>query len=46
MPLMHSEELAVQEEALPLFERFSNAALGWVSSAEEMAFLQTPGSGF
>jgi uncharacterized protein (DUF924 family) len=70
MPLMHSEELAVQEAALPLFKRFSdprtadfarrhrdviarfgrfphrNAALGRVSSAEELAFLQTPGSGF
>ena len=70
MPLMHSEELAVQEAALPLFERFSdprtadfarrhrdviarfgrfphrNAALGRVSSSEELAFLQTPGSRF
>ena len=70
MPLMHSEALAVQEEALPLFERYTdrrtadfarrhrdviarfgrfphrNAALGRVSSAEELAFLQTPGSGF
>jgi uncharacterized protein (DUF924 family) len=70
MPLMHSEELAVQEAALPLFRRFvdprtadfalrhrdviaqfgrfphRNAALGRVSSAEELAFLQTPGSGF
>jgi uncharacterized protein (DUF924 family) len=70
MPLMHSEDLAVQEAALPLFERFSdsrtadfarrhrdviarfgrfphrNAALGRVSSAEELAFLQTPGSRF
>ena len=70
MPLMHSEELAVQEAALPLFARFSdprtadfarrhrdviarfgrfphrNIALGRVSSAEELAFLQTPGSGF
>ena len=70
MPLMHSEDLAVQEAALPLFERFSesrtadfarrhraviarfgrfphrNAALGRVSSVEELAFLQTPGSGF
>ena len=70
MPLMHSEELAVQEAALPLFERFSdprtadfarrhrdviarfqrfphrNAALGRVSSAAELAFLQTPGSRF
>ncbi|MFZ9851125.1 MAG: DUF924 family protein, partial [Vulcanococcus sp.] len=68
MPLMHSEDLAVQEAALPLFERFAdprtadfarrhrdviarfgrfphrNAALGRVSSAEELAFLQTPGS--
>jgi uncharacterized protein (DUF924 family) len=70
MPLMHSEDLAVQEAALPLFERFSdprtadfarrhrdviarfgrfphrNAALGRVSSTEELAFLQTPGSRF
>ena len=70
MPLMHSEELAVQEMALPLFRRFvdprtadfalrhrdviaqfgrfphRNAALGRVSSAEELAFLQKPGSGF
>jgi uncharacterized protein (DUF924 family) len=70
MPLMHSEDLAVQEAALPLFERFCdprtadfarrhrdviarfgrfphrNAALGRVSSAEELAFLQTPGSRF
>ena len=70
MPLMHSENLAVQEAALPLFERFTdphtadfasrhrdviarfgrfphrNTALGRVSSAEELAFLQTPGSSF
>ena len=70
MPLMHAEDLAVQEAALPLFERFSdphtadfarrhrdviarfgrfphrNALLGRVSSAEELAFLQTPGSRF
>jgi uncharacterized protein (DUF924 family) len=70
MPLMHSEDLAVQEAALPLFERFAdhrtadfarrhrdviarfgrfphrNAALVRVSSAEELAFLQTPGSRF
>ena len=70
MPLMHSEELAVQEQALPLFAHFSdlrtadfarrhrdviarfgrfphrNAALGRVSSPEELAFLQTPGSCF
>ena len=70
MPLMHSEDLAVQEVALPLFVRFSdprtadfarrhrdviarfgrfphrNALLGRVSSAEELAFLQTPGSRF
>jgi uncharacterized protein (DUF924 family) len=68
--MMHAEDLAVQEAALPLFERFSNsrtsdfarrhrdviarfgrfphrnAALGRVSIAEELAFLQTPGSGF
>jgi uncharacterized protein (DUF924 family) len=70
MPQMHAEDLAVQETALPLFERFSdprtadfarrhrdviarfgrfphrNAALGRVSSAEEVAFLQTLGSRF
>jgi uncharacterized protein (DUF924 family) len=70
MPLMHSEDLAVQEAALPLFERFCdprtadfarrhrdviarfgrfphrNEVLGRVSSAEELAFLQTPGSRF
>ena len=70
MPLMHSEELAVHEQALPLFAHFSdpgtadfarrhrdviarfgrfphrNAALGRVSSPEELAFLQTPGSRF
>jgi uncharacterized protein (DUF924 family) len=70
MPLMHAEDLAVQEAALPLFERFCdprtadfarrhrdviarfgrfphrNAVLGRVSGAEELAFLQTPGSRF
>jgi uncharacterized protein (DUF924 family) len=70
MPLMHSEDLAVQEAALPLFARFCdprtadfarrhrdviarfgrfphrNALLGRVSSAEELAFLQSPGSRF
>jgi uncharacterized protein (DUF924 family) len=70
MPWMHSEELAVQEAALPLFERFTdartadfarrhrdviarfgrfphrNAALGRESTPQELAFLQTPGSGF
>ena len=70
MPLMHSEDLAVQESALPLFERFSdprtadvarrhrdviarfgrfphrNTVLGRVSSANELAFLQMPGSRF
>ena len=70
MPLMHSEDLAVQEGALPLFERLTdhrtadfarrhrdviarfgrfphrNAVLGRVSGAEELAFLQTPGSRF
>ena len=70
MPLMHSEDLAVQEAALPLFERFTdphtadfahrhrdviarfgrfphgNAALGRLSSTDELAFLQTPGSRF
>ena len=70
MPLMHAEDLAVQDHSLPLFERFSdprttdfarrhrdviarfgrfphrNRALGRESTAEELAFLQTPGSGF
>ena len=70
MPQMHAEDLAVQAESLPLFERFTdprtaefarrhhdviarfgrfphrNALLGRVSSVEELAFLQTPGSGF
>ena len=70
MPQMHSEDLAVQEAALPLFERFCdprtadfarlhrdviarfgrfphrNAALGRVSSAEELSFLEKPGSRF
>ena len=70
MPRMHSEDLAVQEAALPLFERFSdprtadfarrhrdviacfgrfphrNTVLGRVPSADELAFLQTPGSRF
>ncbi len=70
MPLMHAEDLAVQEDRLPLFEQFTdsrtvdvasrhrdviarfgrfphrNAALGRVSSAAELAFLQTPGSRF
>jgi uncharacterized protein (DUF924 family) len=70
LPLMHAEDRAVQEEAVLLFERFTdprtadfarrhrdvivrfgrfphrNAALGRVSSAEELAFLQTPGSRF
>ncbi|MEB3354995.1 MAG: DUF924 family protein [Cyanobacteriota bacterium] len=65
-----SRALAVQDEALPLFDQFTdprtadfarryrdviarfgriphrNAALGLVSSAEELAFLQTPGSRF
>lgn len=70
LPLMHAEDLEVQDTALPLFERFTdertsdfarrhrdviarfgrfphrNAALGRISSAEELDFLQTPGSGF
>jgi uncharacterized protein (DUF924 family) len=70
MPQMHAEDLAVQQAALPLFERccdprtadfarrhrdviarfgrfpHRNALLGRVSSAEELAFLQTPGSRF
>ena len=70
MPLMHSEDLAVQEVALPLFERLTdprtadfarrhrdviarfgrfphrNAALGRLTSTDELDFLQTPGSRF
>jgi uncharacterized protein (DUF924 family) len=70
MPLMHSEDLTVQDASLLLFRQFvdtrtadfalrhrdviaqfgrfphRNAALGRVSSAKELAFLQTPGSGF
>ncbi|MFY8147713.1 MAG: DUF924 family protein [Prochlorococcaceae cyanobacterium] len=70
MPLMHCEDLAMQEAALPLFEHYTdprtadfaqkhqdviarfgrfphrNSPLGRVSSAEEMAFLQSPGSRF
>ncbi|MEA5473208.1 DUF924 family protein [Synechococcus sp. CCY9201] len=70
MPRMHSEDLAIQDAAIPLFERFTdprttafaarhrdviarfgrfphrNAILGRVCTAEELAFLQTPGSGF
>jgi uncharacterized protein (DUF924 family) len=70
MPLMHSEELTVQQASLPLFSQLvdertadfarrhrdviaqfgrfphRNAALGRVSSAAELAFLQMPGSGF
>jgi uncharacterized protein (DUF924 family) len=70
MPLMHAEDLAVQEAAGPLFEQFTDArtaafarrhleviarfgrfphrndSLARVSSSEELAFLQTPGSGF
>ena len=68
MPPMHSEDLAVQEAAVPLFERFCDprtadvarrhrdviarfgpfphrsALLGRVKSAEELAFLPSPGS--
>lgn len=70
MPLMHAENLAVQEAAGPLFERFTdartadfarrhldviarfgrfphrNAALGRVSSGEELGFLQRSGARF
>ncbi len=70
MPWMHSEDLAVQEAAIPLFERFTdprtlefarrhrdviarfgrfphrNTILGRASTAEELAFLETPGSRF
>ena len=70
MPLMHAEDLVVQEAALPLFEQFTdrrtadfarrhrdviarfgrfphrNGALGRPSTADEQAFLPTPGSGF
>nr|WP_255082803.1 DUF924 family protein [Vulcanococcus limneticus] len=68
--MMHSEDLAVQEAVLPLFEQLTdphtadfarrhrdviarfgrfphrNEALGRVSSAAELTFLQTPGSRF
>ena len=70
MPLMHSEDLALQERGLPLFASLTDArtadfarrhhaviarfgrfphrnqALGRPSSAEELAFLQQPGSRF
>jgi uncharacterized protein (DUF924 family) len=70
MPYMHSESLAIHQDALRLFalpglenalrfeqrhlailERFGryphrNAILGRESTAEELAFLQEPGSGF
>ena len=70
MPRMHSEDLAIQDAAIPLFERFTdarttafarrhrdviarfgrfphrNAILGRVCTAEELAFLKTPGSSF
>ncbi|MFO7747206.1 MAG: DUF924 family protein [Orrella sp.] len=70
MPMMHSEELAVQRASLPLFsahtdentmrfarrhaeiiERFGrfphrNQALGRISTQEEKAFLDQPGSSF
>jgi uncharacterized protein (DUF924 family) len=70
MPYMHSESLAVHQEALRLFdqpglednlrferlhlailERFGryphrNAILGRTSTAQELAFLKEPGSGF
>ena len=70
MPYMHSESLAIHDEALPLFRqpglennlafemrhrdiiaRFGryphrNAALQRTSTAEEIAFLQQPGSSF
>jgi uncharacterized protein (DUF924 family) len=70
MPYMHSESVAVHQEALRLFdqpglednlqfeqrhlailERFGryphrNAILGRTSTAQELAFLQEPGSGF
>jgi len=70
LPLMHAEDLAVQDAALPLFEQFTdgrtsdfarrhrdviarfgrfphrNAALGRRSSAVELEYIQTTGSGF
>lgn len=70
MPLMHSEDLSIQNQSLGPFERFTddtttafarrhrdviarfgrfphrNEALGRSSSAEELAFLQQPGSRF
>lgn len=70
MPLMHSEDLVVQRDSIPLFathtdqntlhfaqmhlaiiERFGrfphrNQVLGRTSSAQELAFLEQPGSSF
>ncbi|WP_254969106.1 DUF924 family protein [Cyanobium sp. CH-040] len=49
MSQMHSEVFARRHrDVIARFGRFPhrNAALGRVSSAEELAFLQTPGSGF
>ena len=70
MPMMHSEELEIQEQSLPLFrqhtsemvydyavrhrdivKRFGhfphrNALLGRPSTAEEISFLEEPGSSF
>ena len=70
MPLMHSEELTIHDQALPLFKTYTNemtydyavrhrdiiekfgryphrnAILGRPSSAEEIAFLEQPGSSF
>ena len=70
MPMMHCELIDIQEQSIPLFERYTidevaefakkhrdiiarfghfphrNAVLGRPSTAEEIAFLKTPGSSF
>ena len=70
MPMMHCELIDIQEQSIPLFERYTidevaefakkhrdivarfghfphrNAILGRPSTAEEIAFLQMPGSSF
>ena len=70
MPMMHCELIDIQEQSIPLFERYTidevaefakkhrdivarfghfphrNAILGRPSTAEEIAFLEEPGSSF
>ena len=70
MPMMHCELIDIQEQSIPLFERYTidevaefakkhrdivarfghfphrNAILGRPSTAEEIAFLEMPGSSF